>query len=338
MRKIIPVFLAFLALLSACRPDTGAGEFKAPETISADAQVKGHSVMLTASVPTGRVEAFGFLIGERNVTDLTDVPGRRIEGAGEFAFDATLKSLTSGVEYRWMAYAQAGKSRITTDPQFFTVPEELSGDDPVPFEDNVFKQILQGYDQDKDGEISLREAELITHIDLFTDNITSLVGIEHMPNLDGLFCRYTTDYGRGGLTHLDLSGNPKMTYLDCSYNRIEELDLTVLPHLEELHCNDNELHTLELTKNPYLRIVCISNNHLQSLDLTKNTVMTDLHLDRNRIEELDLSQNTQLRVHDVDLGPMLDEKGNNLLKRVILPASLPDLAAVVPSGVEISYR
>jgi hypothetical protein len=74
------------------------------------------------------------------------------------------------------------------------------------------------------------------------------------------------------------------------------------------------------------------------VDLTKNKVMTDLHLDHNRIEEVDLSMNLQLSVNDVDLGPMPDEKGNNLLKRVVLPSSRADLASVVPQGVEISYR
>lgn len=339
MRKIIPVFLAFLALLSACRPDTGAEEFKAPETMSANAQVKGHSVLLTASVPTLRVEDYGFLIAERNGVDFTDIAGQRKDSAGQLVFEATLNDLKPSTEYQWIAYAKAGEFRIATEPQYFTMPERPPYDTPVIFEDMQFKQsLLSDYDYDRDGEISIREAESITEIYISTDHIKSLAGIENMPNLTALTCRYSSDDGRGGLTRLDLSGNTLLSYLDCSFNRIEELDLSVLPHLEELHCNHNELVSLNITQNPLLHIVCINSNRLQSVDLTKNKVMTDLHLDHNRIEEVDLSMNLQLSVNDVDLGPMPDEKGNNLLKRVVLPASRTDLASVVPLGVEISYR
>ena len=338
LHNCLAVF-ALLALLAACRPETGAEAFKAPERISAEATVKGWTVRLQASVPTTRVETFGFLIGEKGTASMTEVTEtRRTEMEDALSFDATVRNLTPGKDYQWQAYAGAGESRITSEMLFFTLPEGLSENDPIPFEDPVFKQFLLDYDRDQDGEISVREAESLTEIRVTTDHITSLAGIEYMSHLTRLFCRYSSDYGRGGLTHLDLSGNPDLTFLDCSYNRLEELDLTVLPLLDDLHCNDNELEALDLTGNPLLRITCISNNHFRSLDLTKNVVMTDLHLDRNRIEELDLSRNVRLSVPDVELGPMTDGQGNNLLKRVYLPESRPDLAAVVPTDTECIFR
>ena len=213
------------------------------------------------------------------------------------------------------------------------VSDSSSGSDvAVPIKDPVFKQYLvEIYDRDYDGEISLNEAGNIRSIRVYTDNITSLGGIEYMPNLTSLFCRSSSDDGHGGLTGLDLSGNPLLSFLDCSYNSLETLDLTPLPDLEELHCNDNELEELDLTRNQFLRIACISVNHFSSLDLGANLALTDLHLDNNLLEELDLSNNVNLSVYDVHLYP-------NPLKIVYLPSSRQDLEVLVPNGVKIVYR
>ena len=158
-----------------------------------------------------------------------------------------------------------------------------------------------------------------------------------MPNLTLLSCRNSSDDGRGGLTELDLSGNAKLSYLDCSYNRLQHLNVKCLPHLSGFHCNHNILEELDVTENPKLQVICANANCLTSIDVSNNPLLTDLHVDENRIEVLDLSHNLKLREHDTYLAPMEDEQGNNLLKTLYLASQQRSLAGRAPGETQIIY-
>ena len=56
-----------------------------------------------------------------------------------------------------------------------------------------------------------------------------------------------------GMKTLDLSNNPLLTELDCSYNQLTELDLTNNPKLQKLHCDGNKISTVNLYSNALLK-------------------------------------------------------------------------------------
>jgi len=117
------------------------------------------------------------------------------------------------------------------------------------------------------------------------------------------------------LTALDVSKNPMLTRLYCSYNKLKNLDLSKNPVLTELYCSNNELRHLDLSKNPVLTELTCSYNQLTTLDLSKNPVLTGLTCSYNQLTTLDVSKNpvltglscsyNQLTTLDVSKNPVL---------------------------------
>ena len=83
----------------------------------------------------------------------------------------------------------------------------------VEIADANFKAyLLENFDTNKDGNLSLAETKAIKSIDCSGKDIKSVEGIEKMPNLE---------------------------YLNCSQNKLEILDLTQNNKLEKLVCTEN---------------------------------------------------------------------------------------------------
>ena len=156
----------------------------------------------------------------------------------------------------------------------------------VQFDSPVFKDyMVSNFDRNGDGEISNAEALRVTTIEVTTEKISTLKGIERCFNLEKLYCpggivNYRTDdYGdtheirKGLLTELDLTNFPKLTVLSCQSNQIETLDLSANTELLELFADNNRLKAVDLSHNPY-----ISNLWLQGNPLTEITDISHLPL------------------------------------------------------------
>lgn len=171
--------------------------------------------------------------------------------------------------------------------------------DNVYIPDEGFKDyLLSKFDTYKDGEISLAEAWVITDIDVYTDEIYSLQGIESFLNLERLACcgsSESQDENEGGLTELDLSHNTKLRYLDCRYNQLSSLDLSHNTGLWELTCAGNEFYSLRLDYLRELMYLDCSFNPLTRLDITRNSLLYFLRCEYTELSELDVSQNFMLK-------------------------------------------
>lgn len=167
-------------------------------------------------------------------------------------------------------------------------------------EDEVFKSLLlEYYDLDNDGEMTLEEASSIVSVNINTDNVRTLKGIENLSNLKYLCCKGSIN-GKGE-----------------SLGLLESLDLSGNPMLEQLICTGNRIKTVNLSKNYRLRTLWCNNNLIETLDTQVNTKLEDLNCERNLIRSLDLSSCKVLS--SLDCSPMNDKKGNNLLERIVLP-------------------
>lgn len=167
----------------------------------------------------------------------------------------------------------------------------------IEIKDPAFrKYILNHFDIDGDNEISPEEAQAVTKMDVCTDQIYSLNGIESFVNLEILFCEgsyseeYTDKEYYGVLKELDISQNIKLTQLKCGYNQLTVLDLSHNPKLISVSCQNNELTSLNTSENPLLEEIICRNCYISSLDVSSNTALRDFDCQgSNRISRIDLS-------------------------------------------------
>ena len=185
--------------------------------------------------------------------------------------------------------------------------------------------MVENFDTDSDGEISYDEALLITRIDVITDNISSVHGIEYCLNLQDLSCHgssahYDSTLGRfvssGLLSSLDVSNNTALRRLECNDNQLTSLDVSNNNALRYLGCYSNQLTSLELPNNTALQTLECYSNQLTSLDVSKNTELAWLSCDSNQLTSLDVSKNTALTTLACDNNQLtgLDVSNNTALR------------------------
>ena len=172
----------------------------------------------------------------------------------------------------------------------------------IPIADANFKAyLIANFDTNGDGEISSSEAKQVTTIDVNTDDIYSLDGIEYFTNLTYLYCVGNFTWGDleiikiyGKLTELDLSNNTQLVLLYCYGNQLTELDLSENTKLTYLNCDGNPLTKLDLSNNTQLTNLNCERCQLTQLNLNKNTKLTHLYCAVNPLPKLDISNNIQL--------------------------------------------
>lgn len=98
----------------------------------------------------------------------------------------------------------------------------------INFPDKVFKKyLIDTFDKDGDGEISLTEALTITQVLCSQKGIKSVAGIEYLSNLEVLDC------SRNMIEDIDISKNRNLKYLSCYKNPLHTIDIKTilfLPH------------------------------------------------------------------------------------------------------------
>ncbi len=186
-------------------------------------------------------------------------------------------------------------------------------------------------DADHNGEISKTEAAQVTKLVIYSDNVTSLKGIEYFTNLAYLSVtpdpqKWTVsaplasvDLSRNtnlttliccgnSLTALDLTENIKLRTLDISDNPLTSINLSENLVLNELICDDTDIETINLSANSALKTLSVC-GHFTSLDLSGNDALESLDCSGNGLTTLSLSNNTLLKT--------LDCSKNNLSTLVI---------------------
>lgn len=175
----------------------------------------------------------------------------------------------------------------------------FSRDVEAKIEDANFRAYLIKYfDNDKNGLLTIDECEQIEYVQVSTDNIKSLKGIEYFSNLKSLQCT--------GSVASDGSPKGLLTSIDVSKNGF----------LEHFVCSSNHLTSLNVSNNTRLKTLWCYNNSLTKLDLSKNTALVELNCELNQIRELDLTKCPSLST--LDCSPMTSAAGANVLQTVRL--------------------
>ena len=164
----------------------------------------------------------------------------------------------------------------------------------IVFEDANFKTyMVANFDTDNDGEISFKEALKVTKIEVSTDNIESLAGIEHMTNLVSLKCRGENS---GCLSKLDVSKNINLKTLFCDDNHLSTLDVSDNIKLDSLVCTHNNLTNLDVSSNTSLLLLECSGNKLSHIDLSNNHKLQFFQAIFNNLTSIDVNNCPKLKI------------------------------------------
>jgi hypothetical protein len=167
--------------------------------------------------------------------------------------------------------------------------ETMPIDDKSFPDDNFRNYVLEKIDTDKDGILSLKEAEDVKNISIsINSEIKSLKGIECFSKLEDLTCSFNQ------ITELDLRNNKALKLLNCGCNNLEKLDLSNNVKLEELYCFSNHLDNLNLSKNTLLKRLDFEDNNISKIELSPNVDLEYLYCVGTGLSKLDLSRNTKL--------------------------------------------
>ncbi|MBR0531057.1 MAG: leucine-rich repeat domain-containing protein [Bacteroidales bacterium] len=290
-------------------PVTGVQLDKTSVTIN-----EGESLTLSATV------------SPYNATDKTITWSSSDEKIATVSSSGKVTAITEGVV---TIYARAKDGGSVASCKVTVTAEEVS------FPDANFRMyMLNNFDLNKNGKISVSEAEKVNAIQIPNNSeIESLQGIEYCVNLTILNVThsYSTSSGTnqdgsrwyrinnpGNIKTLDLSRNVKLQTLYCSGNQLKALDVSNNTVLTRLNCGANQLTTLVVSKNTVLTQLSCYYNQLSVLDISKNTELRDLYCYDNQLTALDVSKNsvlTQLSCSNNQLTA-LDVTKNTMLQNL----------------------
>ena len=169
-------------------------------------------------------------------------------------------------------------------------------DSVVIIPDPVFeKYVLQNYDRNHDGCLSAREALVIQEIEIGTDNVSTLQGVERFVNLRRLIVNGSSA-GKGKLTALNLAKNTQLETLTFINNAVADLDISGCNKLKIIECWSNNLSSLDVSHLSELRVLSCAQNQIPSLDLANCTNLRELAINDNLLESVDVSSLFQLEI------------------------------------------
>ena len=157
--------------------------------------------------------------------------------------------------------------------------------------DDNFEQFLIDAGADSgplDNLVPTANISSITNLDLESQNITDLTGIEDFTALSILNC------SDNNLSSLSVINNVNLTELYCSNNSITSLDVTSLSALKIFWCANNQLSNLDVTQNLNLISLVCDANFLNYLDTTENGKLTVLSSANNTLLYLNVTENKNL--------------------------------------------
>ncbi|MBQ4820918.1 leucine-rich repeat domain-containing protein [Aquimarina sp. MMG016] len=125
-----------------------------------------------------------------------------------------------------------------------------------------------GYDDiSGDGQVPTNNINTIITLDISSQNISDLTGIEGFVALEELIA-YENMF-----TTIDLSNNSALEILDLSNTPLTELDLSALTNLKELTLVNTDLNALDVTTNIGLTSFIATSNNVEYYDLRNNTLL-----------------------------------------------------------------
>lgn len=166
--------------------------------------------------------------------------------------------------------------------------------------DPVFARYLEKNGYIKDAVVVTPiEVSGITDLEISSDVITSLKGIEYFTSLIELKVSYCDR-----LNNIDLSRNKLLEVIYCFNNdNLSSINVNGCTELITLECWCNNLSQLNVTNNTKLEKLDCQYNNLSQLNLGNNIKLKNLDCTYNNLTQLDISKNTDLKYFTCRLNP-----------------------------------
>lgn len=294
------MFAALLVLLAAvsCADQPDPGQFAAPSLGDVSVKATAHKATCQCTIvgsPTAVTERTFHIEGGGE--------SRIVSANGSGVFSANLSDLKPDTQYTIYASISNGINEVRSEAKEFTT---ASAKDFIEVEDKAFENyLIKNFDRNLDGEISVIEAKQITNINVCTDTIQSLKGIEQMPFITKIDALGTRGQGTKGLLEdIDVSSLAYLSSLRCYNNLLTEIDVSHNPYLQELDCSENLISELDISNNIKLEQLSFTSTQISTLG---NTVLPDLdylNAQGTKITVLNFSQYPKLRDFNINGCPI----------------------------------
>lgn len=234
--------------------------------------------------------------------------------ASVFPLEATNKTLTWSSSDEEVATVAQDGSIVPKSPGTATIlATAVSGaqasfncivvsEAPVFPDENFKKYVYDNFDTNRDGFLSRSEVVSITSINVNTDDIESLSGIEYFSNLTSLDCS-------GSFFSRENGPTGKIVELDCSNNL----------QLNKLICNRTAICSINIEENKQLFWVEINDSNLTSISIGQKPALSSLYIINNPISEIDLSsceRLSRLEIEGCELSTLILPKSSLLYLNV----------------------
>lgn len=240
------------------------------------------------------------------------------------------------------------------------VPDTINNIDKsyyIEFENETLRKwITLRYDADKDGKIDTIEAKGVHTIELNTDNISSLKGIERLHSLTKLHAEGTRigDSVKGKLEHIDLSGNPELLQFYAPHNRLKDIDFSKNTKLISVQVNLNDITQINVSMLKEVQLLSVEYNLISTFDCSGLDNLRELHvghcpnltsitLNNKVLESLDCADDSELTEIDISKCPLLngvDFWGCKKLKKIIMSRdqAIGSIRTEPDSNIEFIYE
>lgn len=377
-RGIVAVCMVALMAIGACdksdlpQPPIAVPKF---EALYADS-INLNSARLNALVSNpGMLTSFGFVIqADSSIQEITLKAQTDIDTIRAWA-----DNLKPQTKYLFWAKADNGGGiTITSDTLAFKtlpIPSDTTNTTEIPdtivtstdtidnkslyleFESEIlFKWLKLRYDADNDGNIDTIEARNIHTIEINTDNISTLKGIERLHSLTKITAHGTRigDSVCGKLEHIDLSGNPNLLELHVEHNVIKYIDFSHNTKLTFVELNLNRITQIDVSMLKEVDLLSVEYNLISTFDCSGLDKLKELHvghcpnltyitLNNKVLESLDCADDEALTEIDISKCPLLngvDFWGCKNLKKVIMSRdqAIGSIRTEPDSNIEFIYE
>lgn len=170
--------------------------------------------------------------------------------------------------------------------------------------------VSKNFDKDQDGSLNEEEIAGATELNLGWSWVMDLTGIEHLTALKKLDinCTWVSEVdvtnntelevlnlmGCYDIAMLDVSNNPKLTYLDITQTIISSLNLTNNKELVTFIAEEAPIESVDFSNNSKLEEVNLTNTKVSSVKLDNLTELKKINLDMSAVASVDVSKNLKL--------------------------------------------
>ncbi len=245
----------------------------------------------------------------------------------------------------------------TLNPDNSHKPDTINESLYIDFENEILRKwVVLRYDANDDGQIDTIEAKDINTIELNTDSISSMKGVERLHSLTKLTAHGTRvwDSVYGKLEHLDLSGNPDLRELHVEHNKLKDIDFSNNTKLTFVELNLNDITQIDVSMLKEVDLLSVEYNLINTFDCSGLHKLKELHvghcpnltsitLDNKVLESLDCADDEALTEIDLSKCPLLngvDFWGCKNLKKVIMSRdqAIGNIRTEPDSNIEFIYE